>query len=950
MPVRIYEIAKKFGLDSKVVLAIAKERGLIQATKTAASSIDKITAEYLEKELEALYPRKPQLETQTSQAESSPPVQEEVTAFTVPSTEAEIQLTTLEASPPEPTSTGIVLGEAESAPLTHEPEDQKTVEAQESQAVVAEPLSPQPLTVEPTAKEHPAPASALTITETQPELTTTQAQIEAQPEKVDIQPSTPTPTQPPPAEFPQAELSAPAISQQPEPTTLSTPEALVEVGSKPEPAPTQSLATPTASPPKQPGIGEKVGFIQLTPSKKPQQTQKPPLQKQQKVIPQKTGQKTLQQTTPKTQPTPGVGKPQPPKVTPVQVKQPTTEKTPLRITTPPRPSQQPPRQLPQLAPPPNAPLITMKPPIVVRDLAYKLNQKPFKIIADLMEWGIFANANQAIEEPVAKQICAKYGFRFELEKRTKVEPHTRPAVKKVELDEEDRPQDLKPRPPVVTIMGHVDHGKTTLLDKIRKSNIAQKEVGGITQHIGAYTISIPHPDKKNQLAQITFIDTPGHAAFSAMRARGANVTDIVVLVVAANEGVMPQTLEAIDHARAAGVPIIVAVNKCDHPNANPLLVRKQLQEKGLIPDEWGGDTIFVDISALTGQGVDKLLEMILLQAELMELKANPNRPAKGNVIESGIEPGGPVATLLVRKGTLHVGDFVLCGRYFGKVRALINDEGQRVKEAGPSIAVKMLGLNGPPEPGTEFMVVKDEETARKMAEERMQQAEEKVAVKPKPRVTLEELLATIEASKIKTLKLVLKADTQGSVEAISGALKQLKSDKVNLEIIHAGVGSITENDVLLAAASQGVIIGFQTKIDAAASKLAKQEGVQIKLYQIIYELIDDVRKAMLGLLEPVTREVIHGTAEVKQVFQLSKGVPVAGCVVTSGRIVKGKVRVLRNNNLIYEGVISSMRHFQDDVTEVKAGMECGIKIEGFGDYQPGDIIQSYSIEKVQQEL
>ena len=379
---------------------------------------------------------------------------------------------------------------------------------------------------------------------------------------------------------------------------------------------------------------------------------------------------------------------------------------------PPRAPEAPPRA----ALPADALTITIKPPIVVRDLADQLKQKPFKIIADLIELGVFATVNQGIDELVAQKICAKYGFRFEVEKRDRGAGVHAPIRTSVVKDSTDKPEDLSPRAPVVTIMGHVDHGKTTLLDGIRKSNVAAGEAGGITQHIGAYTISFPHPERKNEIAQITFLDTPGHAAFSSMRARGANVTDIVVLVVAANDGVMPQTLEALNHARAAKVPIIVAVNKMDHPNANSLKVRQQLQDKGLVPDDWGGDTIFVEVSALTKNNVDKLIEMILLQADLLELKANSKRLANGNVIESGLEPGGPTATVLVRKGTLHVSDVIICGQYYGRVRALISEEGKRLKEAGPSVAVKVLGLNGVPEAGLEFSVVEDEKAARQLAE------------------------------------------------------------------------------------------------------------------------------------------------------------------------------------------------------------------------------------------
>jgi translation initiation factor IF-2 len=605
---------------------------------------------------------------------------------------------------------------------------------------------------------------------------------------------------------------------------------------------------------------------------------------------------------------------------------------------------------PKLVLPPDAKVISIKPPIVVRELADQLKQKPFKIIADLMESGVFANVNQAIDESVAQRICGKYGFRFEVEKRERGSGLVHAPVKLVELDVEDKLEDLAPRAPVVTIMGHVDHGKTTLLDGIRKSNVAAGEAGGITQHIGAYTISFPHPERKKEIAQITFLDTPGHAAFSSMRARGANVTDIVVLVVAANDGVMPQTLEALNHARAAKVPVLVAVNKMDHPNANALKVRQQLQDKGLVPDDWGGDTIFVEVSALTKQGVDKLIEMILLQADLLELKANPNRRAKGNVIESGLEPGGPTATVLVRKGTLRVSDVIICGQYYGRVRALISEEGKRLKEAAPSVAVKVLGLNGVPEAGLEFSVVEDERAARDLAEQRGMEAKALGQEATRAKVTLENLFDQLASNTSKVLKVVVKADTQGSVEAIVDALKKIESEKVSLEVIHSAVGTITESDVALASASDAVILGFHTRIDSGVADEAKHEGVQIKLYAIIYELVDQVKEAMAGLLDPLLKDLTLGAAEVRKIFELSKGAPVAGCMVVSGRIVKGKVRVRRRKEIIYEGITQSLRRFQDEVNEVRAGMECGIRIEAFSDFQIGDNIECYAMEKVAQKL
>jgi len=725
-----------------------------------------------------------------------------------------------------------------------------------------------------------------------------------------------------------AKFAAPPVVEKPKAAPVEE-KVVIITAPPPEPKPEvkTELAKPAATPPvveapplpppkpAGPKIGEKVGFIQL---------------------PQRPAPKA-----------PAHGKPAP-KPAPAHPPRPSrhgmaaVQKPAAKAPSPPA------APAPKFVAPEDAEAIVIKPPIVVRELAVQLKQKPFKIIADLMELGVFANVNQAIDERIAQQICAKYGFRFEVEKRERGGGAVHAPVKKVELDIEDKPEELRPRAPVVTIMGHVDHGKTTLLDVIRKSNVAAGEAGGITQHIGAYTISVPHPERKNEPAQITFLDTPGHAAFSSMRARGANVTDLVVLVVAANDGVMPQTMEALNHAKAAKVPILVAVNKIDHPNANPLKVRQQLQDKGLAPDDWGGDTIFVDVSGLTKQGVDKLLEMILLQAELLELKANPNRRAKGNVIESGVEPGGPTATVLVRKGTLRVSDMILCGEFYGRVRALINEEGSRLKEAGPSVAVKVLGLNGVPDAGLEFSVVEDEKAARELAEQR--RLETRAQGQEDRKVTLENLFATLAATQSKTFKVVVKADTQGSVEAIVDALKKIESDKVLLEILHSDVGTITENDVALASASNAVILGFHTRVDSTAAEKVKHEGVQIKLYAIIYELIDEVKEAMAGLLEPVIKENIIGSAEVRQIFELSKGMPVAGCMVASGRIVKGKVRVRRRKDVIYEGVIQSLRRFQDEVNEVRTGMECGIRIEGCSDFQIGDVIESYSTEKVAAKL
>jgi translation initiation factor IF-2 len=585
---------------------------------------------------------------------------------------------------------------------------------------------------------------------------------------------------------------------------------------------------------------------------------------------------------------------------------------------------------------PDAPVITLKPPIMVRELAEAIKRKPFQLIADLMQLGVFANVNQAIDEPTAKQLCAKNGFRFEAKKRQRDASAPPPIQeKKLELDLDDAEGDLKPRPPVVAVMGHVDHGKTTLLDSIRNANVVSGEAGGITQ-----------PEDKKRLEPITFLDTPGHAAFSAMRARGANVTDLIVLVIAADDGVMPQTIESINHAKASGATIIVAVNKCDVHGANPMRAREQMSEHGLSAEDWGGDTLFVDVSALKGEGIDKLLDAILLQAELLELKANPDRRAAGNVVESGMEPGGPTATVIVRKGTLKVGDLVICGQYYGKTRALINEEGDRMKTAGPSYAVKLLGLNGVPEAGDDFHAVENEKAARDLAEERGEIAHKQRLDGRAASVTLENLFDTIEAASAKTLKVIVKADTQGSAEAIVDSLGKIESDKVNLEVIHSAVGTVSESDVNLAASAGAVILGFHTRVDKGAPDIAKHHGVQIKPYKIIYELIDEVKDAMAGLLDPLEKQVVIGTAEVRQLFPLSKGGVVAGCMVTDGRINRGQVRVMRKDKALHTGKVTTLKRFKDNADVVRSGMECGIRVDGFDDYQEGDLIQSITTEQV----
>jgi translation initiation factor IF-2 len=590
-------------------------------------------------------------------------------------------------------------------------------------------------------------------------------------------------------------------------------------------------------------------------------------------------------------------------------------------------------------------IIHIKPPIIIKELAAQLGLRPPQIMKDLMDLGIFANINQPIEADVAGNICKKHGFVFEKEKREKGG-----GVHKIEIvvqapkePEKPREEELKHRPPIVTFMGHVDHGKTSLMDYIRHSEVAQGEAGGITQHIGAYRV-----DYKGQ--PITFLDTPGHEAFTAMRARGANVTDIVVLVVAADDGPMPQTLEALAHARAAKVPIIVAINKIDLPSANLDKVKGQLQEKGLVADDWGGDVIMCPVSALKGTGIDHLLEMILLQAEMLELKASPTAATRGTVIEAQIEPGrGPTATIIVRMGTLKVGQAFICGHFSGKVKSLIDDKGAQIKEAPPSTPVKILGFAGLPFAGDEFLAMDNERDAKVLSEERLDaQRKEKLASPQRP--TLENIFDSLAAGQHPVLKVIVKCDVQGSMEALLNSLGKIQSKKIDLDIVHAAVGPVTETDILLASASNAVVIGFNIKVESSAAAAAKREGVQIKLFSIIYELIDQVKESMAGMLDPEMRESVIGHAEVKKVFDLSKG-KVAGCLVTDGRIARtARARVLRGRQPIYDGGLSTLRRFQDDVKEVRNGLECGIKLGDFNEYEAGDVIECYNLEKIPQKL
>ncbi|WP_417316602.1 translation initiation factor IF-2 [Emcibacter sp.] len=574
--------------------------------------------------------------------------------------------------------------------------------------------------------------------------------------------------------------------------------------------------------------------------------------------------------------------------------------------------------------------------ITVQELANRMTEKGSDIIKALMKMGVMATINQTIDQDTAELIVEEFGHTIRRVSESDVE---------LELTgPDDREDDLQSRAPVVTVMGHVDHGKTSILDALRKTDVAAGEAGGITQHIGAYQVRMPAGER------ITFLDTPGHAAFSAMRSRGAQVTDIVILVVAADDSIMPQTIEAISHAKAAEVPIIVAINKCDKPEANPNKVRQDLLQHEVFVEEMGGDVLDVEVSAKKGTNLDKLEEAILLQAELLDLKANPNRAAEGIVVEAKLDKGrGPVATVLVNRGTLKVGDIFVAGSEWGRVRALINDRGQQIKEAGPSVPVEILGLSGTPEAGDEMVVVENEARARDVTEFRSRQKKDKLSSVPK--ASLEAMFSKLAEKEVASVPVLIKADVQGSLEAIVGALDNLSTEEVTARILHSAVGGISETDVQLAAASEAPILAFNVRASRKAADLAQQEGVEIRYYSVIYDLVDDMKAVMSGMLAPELRETIIGTAEVLEVFAAGKTGKAAGCLVIDGIMKRGaKARLLRDDIVVYEGDLGSLRRFKDDVKEVKAGTECGMNFENYNDLKKGDVIECFEVEEINREL
>ena len=573
--------------------------------------------------------------------------------------------------------------------------------------------------------------------------------------------------------------------------------------------------------------------------------------------------------------------------------------------------------------------------ITVKDLTERIGKPAGEILKKLLMLGIMANINSELDFDTASLVCTEFGV--EMEK--KLDKTAEDALSDANF--EDTEEDLQPRPPVITIMGHVDHGKTSLLDYIRKAHVTATEAGGITQHIGAYTVKLDG-------RQITFLDTPGHEAFTAMRMRGAQATDIAVLVVAADDGVMPQTVEAINHAKAAGVPIIVAINKMDKPGANPDRIMQDLTKYDLVPEAWGGDTIMVPVSALTGEGVDELLEMILLQADVLQLRANPNRMAKGVIIEAKLDKSrGPLATVLLQNGTLRVGDNIVAGMASGRVRAMVNDRGERVQSAGPSTPVEIAGFTDVPQAGDEMMAVKDDHLSRQVAQERRDKLKASRAA-ASAKVSLDNLFAGITEGKVQNLNIIVKADVQGSVEAVKQALEKLSNDDVKVRILHSAVGAITQDDVNLASAFNAIIIGFNIRPDSTARDAAEKEGVDIRLYRIIYQAIEDVEKAMKGLLAPEFKENLLGHAQVRNVFKITGAGTIAGCYVTDGKVQRNaSVRLLRDNVVIFEGKLSSLRRFKDDVKEVAAGYECGVGLENYNDIKENDVVECFVMEEIE---
>jgi translation initiation factor IF-2 len=747
------------------------------------------------------------------------------------------------------------------------------------------------------------------------------------------------PAEPAPAESAPAE-SAPAAAQveaeaapEPPPAPAAAPAAVIPAPAEPDAAPAQPAAAPAHKAPAKPKPARYVVEDELEPE---EVLAEPFIGRITKEEPRET--------------------PKAPRVPSQRGRDQDVRRPPMRGHQPARPAHAParPGQWPRPVPATSQPdaafapdrVIQLRGAVVVKDLAEKLGLRPNRLIADLMQLNILASINQRVEIDMAQKIADKYGYKIEIE-RQKRSTERKPVLRSEDADDaipDDKPEELLPRPPVVTFLGHVDHGKTSLMDRIRNTRVASGEAGGITQHIGAYTVEVNG-------RKITFLDTPGHAAFSAMRARGASLTDIAVIVIAADDGIMPQTREAIKHAQQAGVQIMIAINKCDLPTAKPDRVRQMLQGEGLTPEEWGGDVIAAEVSAVTGKGVDHLLEMILLQADVLELMANPSRRANGYVVEAQLEQGlGPTATLLVSGGTLSVGDVLLCGEHFGRVRGLIDDCGRRVKSAGAATAVKCMGLSGVPEAGGEFRVMLNEKRARDLAKRTAEERKQVELVSAKA-TSLDALMSQIKENQRRELAVIIKADTQGSSEAIVESLREIKSEKVSLNIISEAIGNVSATDVNKACAGQALIVGFSVGCETGVQQLARHDGVRINTFRIIYELIDFVKQRMLDLLPPEYKEVIKGHAEIRAIFDIGKLGRVAGCQMLDGTLrADARYRVFRKKDKMWEGKISALKHFQTEVTEVSGSQECGILFNGYEEFLVEDTVECYSLEELPRTL
>ena len=962
--VRVYEVAKELGMEQKALVALFQSMGC--EVRNHMSSVDVEVVErvrrHLEKQKSATVveerirptvvkrrvakPAAPQpLAPTPSEPEAAP-------AATKPAAAAPAPAPTAPAAPPAAAVQPPAPVEAPKAPAPAEPppaveKKPEPVEAKPAEPAPVQPAQEAPKAAEPAAAapvaEAPAPAPAAA-----PESVETVAKPapapEAEPAKAEPAPAPSAAAEPEPA--PKA-VEKPAEPEPVKPAVAAQP--AVEAPKPAAPAPTPA---PAAAPPRAPAQESKPATT--APAARPQ-TQVPP----RPSSPPRTGIETWAGR-------PGVPMPQPPRTGSGQRRvqydpragagaqqqggrpgmrgpggRPQQGRGPGAGGTRGRgPAVQ--QQAPRRSAPPSTQemaahkkVIKIEEKISLQTLAQRMSLKATEVLMKLIQLGMpGVNINTTLDADTAKIVASEFGWEVEDVSITEEQ-----ALEEARGDTEEDAAALEPRPPVVTVMGHVDHGKTSLLDRIRKSNVVAGEAGGITQHIGAYRVQTPK-------GPIAFLDTPGHEAFTAMRARGAQVTDIVVLVVAADDGVMPQTKEAISHAKAAKVPIIVAVNKIDKPTADPERVKRELVEAGLVPEEWGGDTIFTHVSAKTGEGIDNLLEMIALQAELLELKANPNKPATGTVIEALLDRGkGPVARVLVMDGTLRTGDVVICGPTWGKVRAMTDDRGRQVAEAGPAVPVELLGLSDVPNAGDPMHVVKDIKKAQEIAESRKSKASRSL-IPASAKVSLEDLAKRMQEQEQLELRLIIKADVQGSVEAVADALSKLTTDKVRVAIIHAAVGGITEGDVNLAIASKAIIVGFNVRPAGKANQLAENEGVEIRLYNIIYDAVDDVKKAMAGLLAPKLVEKTLGKAEIRQLFKVGRQTA-AGCMVTEGTIKRsGKVRLVRDSVQVWEGKISSLRRFKDDVGSVDKGFECGLMLEGYSDLKLGDVIECFEIEEV----